>query len=89
MDDDLEPSASGLVLYATPVGGASDAAITAPLPHARGMDVEVMSLTSRTWAAEWPSKSQLPAAVQITLFDGTGGAIGAPLVVRLGLEAVR
>jgi prepilin-type N-terminal cleavage/methylation domain-containing protein len=89
----LAPSARGLLLRATPTSSAGDrqgtGSITAVLGEIRGLDVRVMSLVDRAWSASWPSSRQLPAAVEITFYDATGAPVGAPVVVRLGLEAVQ
>jgi hypothetical protein len=68
---------------------AAGGAITASLDQVRGLDVQVMSLVDETWRVSWPSSGQLPAAVRLTFFDAAGATIGAPRIVRIGLEAVR
>jgi len=83
----VAPSATGLVIRAMPSAG--DGVVTATLPGVRGLDVQVMTLADRSWSTAWPSAGQLPAAVQLTFYDATGALAGSPLVVRLGLEAVR
>jgi len=95
----LTLSPRGLLVLAAPVSPSpatghsgdqpSGASITAVLNEIRGVDVQVMSLVDRTWSVSWPSSGQLPAAVQLTFFDAAGAAVGPPVIVRLGLEAVR
>jgi prepilin-type N-terminal cleavage/methylation domain-containing protein len=83
----VEPIAIGVSIVAEPVeGGAS---LRAVFPGARGLNVEVMPIVDRTWTTSWPATNQLPAAVRLTFYDSTRAMIGAPLVVRLGLEGVR
>jgi prepilin-type N-terminal cleavage/methylation domain-containing protein len=93
----VSPTSAGVVVRAEPVDGSRSAGrrdgdaptFTSVLPNVRGLDIEVASLVDRAWLAAWPSSGQLPAAVRISLYDATGQLVGAPLVVRLGLEAVR
>lgn len=85
----LAPTARGLLVRTTPVENAGGGAVTALLDQVRGLDVQVMSLLDRSWRSAWPSSGQLPAAVQLTLYDAAGAPVGAPVVVRLGLEGVR
>ena len=89
----LAPSARGLLVRATPTLSPGQrqgtGSITALLGPIRGLDVRVMSLIDRAWSASWPSNGQLPAAVELTFYDAAGAPVGAPVVVRLGLEAVR
>lgn len=82
---------TGLRLQAWPadVDASSPPAIVGTIEAARGLDVDVMSLASPVWLTAWPSAGQLPAAVRLTFYDQTGKPIGAPLVTRVGLEAVR
>jgi type II secretion system protein J len=84
----IAPSARGLLIRATPAFSTGDAPISAVLDGVRGLDVQVMSLADRSWTTAWPSTNQLPAAVQLTFYDASGGLAGPPLVVRLGLESV-
>ena len=84
----LAPSPTGLLLRATPMGTSGGAPVRTMLAGVRGLDVQVMPLADRTWATAWPSTGQLPAAVQLTLYDAAGALVGPPLVVRLGLEDV-
>jgi hypothetical protein len=74
---------------ARPAPDAAGAAVSEVLAAVRGVDVEVMSIADRRWNTEWPSASQLPAAVRITFYDAAGQTVGPPMVVRLGLEPVR
>jgi prepilin-type N-terminal cleavage/methylation domain-containing protein len=84
----ISPSTSGLVFAASPADArASQAHVGAIVPQIRGLDVSVMSLTDRTWTGTWASSGQLPSAVRLTLHDAEGRLVGAPVVVRLGLEA--
>lgn len=94
----LAPSPRGLVFRAAPARESLPAtrstavetgAIIAVLAQVRGLDVRVTSLAAPTWSASWASSGQLPAAVTLTFYDAAGVPVGAPLVVRLGLEAVR
>lgn len=85
----LAPSPNGLVLRAAPVGSTGAASVTAVLANVRGLDVQVATLADRTWNSAWTASGQLPAAVRLTLYDASGEVVGAPLVVRLGLESVR
>jgi prepilin-type N-terminal cleavage/methylation domain-containing protein len=85
----LSPGPNGLELRAAPVGASHGPPIIARLEHARGLDVQVMSLADRAWTAGWGSPAQLPAAVQLTLYDSAGAPVGAPVVVRVGLESLR
>ena len=88
----LVPSSGGLLVSAIPADrmsrDGSNPTNAAVLRAAGGMDVEVMSLADRAWSSAWPSTGQLPAAVRITFYDAAGRVVGAPLVARLGLEAV-
>jgi type II secretory pathway component PulJ len=82
---------TGLVLNASLVDADANAspAVVATMGDVRGLDVEAMPLAERTWATAWASTQQLPAAARLTLYDATGRAVGAPVVARIGLEAVR
>lgn len=82
---------TGLVLNASPADADSQAgpALVARVDAARGLDVEAMVSAERVWMGTWPSTQQLPAAARLTLYDATGRPIGAPVVARIGLEAVR
>ena len=83
------PSPNGLVLRAAPLGSSGEGSVTAALANVRGLDVQVAALADRSWNSAWPASGQLPAAVRLTFYDSSGAVIGAPLVVRLGLESVR
>ena len=84
----ISPAASGLVFAASPADApTSQAQVSAIVPQVRGLDVSVMSLTDRIWTNDWPSSGQLPTAVRLTLHDAEGRVVGAPVIVRLGLEA--
>jgi prepilin-type N-terminal cleavage/methylation domain-containing protein len=86
----IAPTSRGLVVRATPVErGAGGGSVTATLAQVRGLDVQVMSVTDRTWGNSWPSSGQLPAAVQLILYDAAGAPVGSPVTVRAGLESVR
>jgi prepilin-type N-terminal cleavage/methylation domain-containing protein len=83
-------SSSGLAFAASPADAPSAAApLGAVVPHVRGLDVSVTSTADRTWVNGWPSSGQLPSAVRLTFHDAEGRLVGAPVVVRLGLEAAR
>lgn len=81
------PTATGVGIVAEPVDGG--AALHAVFSGARGLNVEVMPIADRNWTTAWPATNQLPAAVRLTFYDSTRATIGAPLVIRLGLEGVR
>ena len=81
------PTATGVSIVAEPVDGG--ARLHAVVPNARGLDVEAMPIVDRDWTTSWPATNQLPAAVRLTFYDSTRSMIGAPLVVRLGLEDTR
>jgi prepilin-type N-terminal cleavage/methylation domain-containing protein len=85
----LAPSANGLIISAAPAGAVARASLVARLDRVRGLDVQAMLPADLTWNATWPSNGQLPAAVQLTFYDSAGSLVGAPLVVRLGLESIR
>ena len=89
----LVPTTAGLAIRATPLADSSrgprPAAISAVLADIRGIDVGAASLANASWAPIWASAAQLPSAVRITLFDAAGAPVGAALVVRVGLEALR
>ena len=86
----ISTSPSGLAFAATPADAPSTTAqVVAVVPQIRGLDVTVMSLTDQTWTNVWPSGGQLPPAVRLTLHDAEGRVVGAPVVVRLGLEATQ
>ena len=89
----LEPTPAGVVIRAVPMGDAgveaSGAAMTALLPDVRGVDVKASSLADPSWSPTWTSTRQLPHAVRIGMFDASGALLGAPIVVRIGLEVVR
>jgi prepilin-type N-terminal cleavage/methylation domain-containing protein len=81
---------TGLVLRASPADmDSATPALTATIDGVRGLDIDVLTLADRSWTSAWPSSAQLPAAVRITMYDGAGGVLGAPIVARVGLEAVR
>lgn len=85
----VTPSPTGLVVAAAPDGARRSSAITATVSGIRGLEVETMSLVDRSWMTGWPSSGQLPGAARLTFYDAAGSRVGAPLVVRLGLEGVR
>jgi len=85
----LSPSPAGLELRAAPVGDSTGRPAVARLEHVRGLDVQVMSLADQAWITGWAFPAQLPAAVQLTLYDSAGAPVGAPVVVRVGLESLR
>ena len=85
----LTPTARGLLVRAVPVEQSGAGSISAVLDQVRGLDVQVASLADGSWSAAWPSSGQLPAAAQLTFYDVAGAPVGAPVVVRIGLEAVR
>ena len=85
----LVPSATGLVISAAPRGSNGEMRVTALLANVRGFDVQVMAIADRAWNSGWSANGQLPAAVRLTFYDAAGAVVGAPLVVRLGLESVR
>jgi len=85
----LTPTARGLLVRAAPVEPAGAGSISAVLEQIRGLDVQVASLADASWSAAWPSSGQLPAAAQLTFYDVAGAPVGAPMVVRIGLEAIR
>lgn len=82
---------TGFVLDASPADADANGppALVATIDGARGLDVEAMPLADGAWTNAWPSSGQLPAAVRLTLYDGEGRRLGAPIVVRIGLEAMR
>ena len=82
----LVASPKGLVIRAAPVGTTTNAPIVAVLEKVRGLDVQTMSLVDRAWSSAWPTSGQLPAAVRLAFYDSSGALVGAPLIVRLGLE---
>ena len=84
----VTPSAVGLTFAASPADDASTAAVVgAVVGQVRGLDVAIMSLTDRQWGNTWPATGQLPHATRLTLHDAEGRVLGAPVTVRLGLEA--
>ena len=86
----ISGSPNGLAFAASPANPPSVAAqLGAIVPQVRGLDVSVMSLTDHTWTNVWPSSGQVPSAVRLTLHDAQGRLVGAPIVVRLGLEATQ
>lgn len=85
----LTPTARGLLVRAVPVESSGAGSISAVLEQVRGLDVQVASLADGSWSAAWPSSGQLPAAAQLTFYDVAGAPVGTPVVVRIGLEAVR
>ena len=86
----ISVSANGLVLAASPADAQSATAqVAAVVPQIRGLDVSVMSLADRSWGNLWPSSGQIPSAVRVTMHDAEGRVAGAPVVVRLGLEAAQ
>jgi prepilin-type N-terminal cleavage/methylation domain-containing protein len=81
------PATTGVSIVAKPVdGGAQWHAV---VPRARGLDVELMPIADHDWTTSWPASNQLPAAVRLTFYDSTRATIGAPLVIRVGLEGIR
>jgi prepilin-type N-terminal cleavage/methylation domain-containing protein len=89
----LAPTPAGLLLRAAPIaddGHASESVVLSTvLPAIRGVGIDVASAAAPTWSASWASSGQLPSAVRITLLDSAGARVGAPIVARIGLEAVR
>ena len=85
----LSAGARGLDIIAIPTEAAAGSPIIARLANVRGLDVQAMSLAERRWNSSWVSTAQVPAAVRLTFYDATGTQVGSPLVVRVGLEAVR
>ena len=89
----LAPTPAGVLLRAAPIADAASAtqsaAMSSVLTAIRGVDIEVASLGVQAWSRSWPSTNQLPGAVRVTLFDSAGAPVGAPIVARIGLEAVR
>jgi prepilin-type N-terminal cleavage/methylation domain-containing protein len=85
----LTPTARGLLVRAAPIEPPGAGTISAMLEQVRGLDVQVASLSEVSWSAAWPSSGRLPAAVQLLFYDAAGAPIGAPVVVRIGLESVR
>lgn len=85
----LAPSPTGLVFRAAPLRSTGEASVTGLLANVRGLDVQVAALADRSWMSAWPTSGQLPAAVRLTLYDSSGAVVGAPLVVRLGLESIQ
>jgi prepilin-type N-terminal cleavage/methylation domain-containing protein len=84
----LAPSPKGLVIRAKSSSAANAAGVVATVAGVRGLEVEAMSIADRSWTGAWASSAQIPAAARLTFYDAAGGRIGAPLVVRLGLEGV-
>ena len=81
-------SPHGLAFAASPADAPSATAqVGAVVPQIRGLDVSVMSVNDRVWTTVWPSSGQIPSAVRLTLHDAQGRLVGAPVVVRVGLEA--
>lgn len=86
----ISTSARGLAFAASPADAPSAIAqVGAVVPQIRGFDVSVMSITDRTWVNTWPASGQVPGVVRLTLHDAEGRLIGAPIVVRVGLEATQ
>ena len=88
----LAPTPAGLLIRSAPATNAVGAfaqGISGVLGDVRGVNVEVMGMADRSWSTQWPASGQLPAAVRLTFLDARGVEIGAPLVVRVGLEGVR
>ena len=83
------PSPEGLIVRAAPADSPADAGITGVVAAIRGLEVQTMSLADDAWTTTWPAGSQLPAAVRLTFYDAAGGPVGAPMVVRVGLESAR
>jgi prepilin-type N-terminal cleavage/methylation domain-containing protein len=81
-------SPAGLAVAASPADAASaGAAVAAVVSQVRGLDVAIISLGDGQWRNAWSSSGQVPSAVRLTFYDAQGRAIGAPVTVRLGLEA--
>jgi prepilin-type N-terminal cleavage/methylation domain-containing protein len=86
----ISASPNGLAFVASPADAPSGTAqLGAFVPQIRGLDVSVMALTDRAWINTWPSSGQIPSAVRLEFHDAQGRLVGAPLVVRLGLEATQ
>ena len=88
----LAPTPAGLLIRSAPATYAVDAhaqGISGVLGDVRGVNIEVMGMADRSWRPQWPASGQLPTAVRLTFLDVRGVEIGAPLVVRVGLEGVR
>jgi prepilin-type N-terminal cleavage/methylation domain-containing protein len=83
-------SPAGLAVAASPADAASaGAALAGVVSHVRGLDVAIMLLGDDQWRNAWSSSGQVPSAVRLTFHDAEGRVIGAPVTVRLGLEASR
>ena len=88
----------GLRLQALPQDTRTDAAsrshdtagtLSAELPDVASLDVRVLGRgSSAAWSEEWTDAGVAPQAVRLTFLSPAGAAIGAPIVVRLGLERV-
>ena len=85
----LAPTPAGLLIRSVPATNAVAQGISGVLGDVRGMNIEVMGMADRSWSTQWPASGQLPAAVRLTFLDARGVELGAPLVVRVGLEGVR
>jgi prepilin-type N-terminal cleavage/methylation domain-containing protein len=85
----IEPSATGLIVSASPARERANTQVVARVAEIHGLDVQVASLANHAWSAEWTSPAQLPGAVQLVFYNAAGGIVGSPLVVRVGLEDVR
>jgi prepilin-type N-terminal cleavage/methylation domain-containing protein len=83
------PSAEGLIVRAAPADSPANGGITGVVAAIRGLEVQTMSLADDAWTTTWPAANQLPAAVRLTFYDAAGGPVGAPMVVRVGLESAR
>jgi prepilin-type N-terminal cleavage/methylation domain-containing protein len=63
---------------------------SAELPRVHAIDVRVMGRDVRDgWFEDWPFVDRSPVAVNIAFLDATSRMIGAPLVVRVGLQGNR
>ena len=80
---------SGPQLATLPSAAPAAPTVSTLIPEIRALDVRVMSLADEAWLASWRSSSQTPAAVRMDFFDAQSAPIGAPLIVRVGLEGAR
>jgi len=83
----LAPGSRGLLVRARPVEDAAAPVVQAELPNVKAIDVRVLSRDSRDgWLSAWNDTERSPVAVSLAFLDRNGRVIGAPLVVRVGLE---
>jgi prepilin-type N-terminal cleavage/methylation domain-containing protein len=85
----IEPSPDGLLLTGVPIGFAAPPRAAARLAGVTGLEVRALPAgASASWTDRWSARTELPRAVELTLWADSG-AIGPPIVVAVPLGVPR